>query len=96
MATHTERATKIVEDIAATLAAIDDPTDRAKTAGALLDAVPQLQRTLRETRQAAVLNLRAGGFSHGAVAAALGISRSRAQQIAEGRTSGSHAKQSAS
>lgn len=93
---HAKNANATVEGIKTTLNEITDPTDRAKAAGALLDAVPDLQRALREIRQGAVLELRATGLSHADVAAAIGVSRSRAQQIAEGRTSGSHAKQSAS
>jgi DNA-directed RNA polymerase specialized sigma24 family protein len=75
----------------ATLTAGTDPTDQAKLLGAALAAVPDLQRWLREARQTAVLAMRADGMSHADVAKALGTSRSRAQQIAEGRTTGKRA-----
>lgn len=65
-----------------------DPAKRAKHLGAALDAVPQLQAWLRGERQQAVQEMRAAGMSHGDVAKELGISRARAQQIAEGRTTG--------
>lgn len=93
---HAKNANATVEGIKTTLNEITDPTDRAKAASALLDAIPTLQSALREIRQTAVLELRAQGLSHNEVGIAIGTSRSRAQQIAEGRTSGSHAKQSAS
>lgn len=65
-----------------------DPAKRAQRLGAALDAVPQLQSWLRGERQRAVQEMRDGGASHGDVAKMLGISRARAQQIAEGRTTG--------
>ncbi|MFF5265400.1 hypothetical protein ACFY4C_41510 [Actinomadura viridis] len=77
-----------IQQVIGALRDISDPTDRAKATGAMLDAIPALQRALRELRQSAVRELRAQGFSHAEVAQALGVSRSRAQQIAEGRTSG--------
>lgn len=66
-----------------------DPTARARALTALLDAVPAMQAIIRAARQDAVLELRRDGMSHAGVAAALGVSRSRAQQIAEGRSRGS-------
>lgn len=65
-----------------------DSAARAKQLGVALDAVPQLQAWLRGERQRAVQAMRADGMSHGDVAKVLGISRARAQQIAEGRTTG--------
>lgn len=70
------------------LADTDDPTERAKQAGVALNAVPELQSWLRQVRQEAVLEMRAGGLSHAEVGKQLGVSRARAQQIAEGRTTG--------
>jgi DNA-directed RNA polymerase specialized sigma24 family protein len=70
------------------LAGKSDPTARARTLTRALDAIPHLQAWLRRARQEAVLEMRADGMSHGDVAKALGISRARAQQIAEGKTSG--------
>ncbi|MEE2044389.1 hypothetical protein ABZ234_18380 [Nocardiopsis sp. NPDC006198] len=69
------------------LTSIDPPEDRARAVGEMLKGVPALQRALREARQAAVLEMRAAGASHADVGAALGVSKGRAQQIAEGRTS---------
>ncbi|GHJ04794.1 hypothetical protein TPA0906_66590 [Streptomyces olivaceus] len=73
------------------LAEQGDPTERAKTVGAALQAIPQLQHWLREIRQGAVLELREDGLSHAQIGKELGISRARAQQISEGRTSGKRA-----
>jgi hypothetical protein len=73
------------------LAEQGDPTQRAKDVGAALQAIPELQHWLREIRQAAVREMRDGGMSHADVGAELGISRARAQQIAEGRTTGKRA-----
>ena len=73
------------------LAEQGNPTQRAKEIGAALNAVPDLQRWLREVRQGAVQEMHAAGMSHGEVAKELGISRARAQQIAEGRTTGKRA-----
>ena len=67
---------------------IGDPTDRARAAGAMLEAVPDLQRDLREIRQDAVRELRAQGLTHAEVGAAIGVHRNRAAQIADGRTGG--------
>lgn len=67
------------------------PAQRAKRIGAALDAVPKLQRWLRQVRQEAVQEMRATGLSHADVAKELGVSRARAQQIAEGRTTGKRA-----
>lgn len=92
---HTQNATATIEGIKTTLNEITDPTDRAKAASALLDAIPTLQSALREIRQTAVLELRAQGLSHNEVGIAIGTSRSRAQQIAEGRTSGRTSKRPA-
>jgi len=74
------------------LAAITDPADRAAALNTALAALPDINAELRAARQAAVQELRATrGMSHADVAALLGISRGRAQQIAEGRTTGKRA-----
>lgn len=73
------------------LAEQGDPTQRAKDVGTALQAIPELQHWLREIRQTAVSEMRDDGLSHAQVAAELGISRARAQQIAEGRTTGRRA-----
>lgn len=74
------------------LAEQGDPTDRAKTVGAALQAIPELQHWLREIRQGAVQEMRDDGMSHAEVGKELGLSRARAQQIAEGRTTGKRAE----
>ncbi|GAA2929951.1 sigma-70 family RNA polymerase sigma factor [Streptomyces enissocaesilis] len=75
------------------LAEQGDPIQRAKTVGAALQAIPELQHWLREIRQGVVQEMRDDGLSHAQVAAELSISRARAQQIAEGRTTGKRADQ---
>lgn len=74
------------------MAGSGNATERAKAASTALQAIPALQQWLRELRQTAVKELRADGMSHAQVAAELGISRARAQQIAEGRTTGKRAE----
>ncbi|MCX5598395.1 sigma-70 family RNA polymerase sigma factor [Streptomyces phaeochromogenes] len=74
------------------LAEQGDPIQRAKDVGAALQAIPELQHWLREIRQGAVQEMREDGKSHADVGAELGLSRARAQQIAEGRTTGKRAK----
>lgn len=66
---------------------LTQPAERARVAGALLNSVPTLQKDLRAIRQAAVLDMRRGGASHQVVADELGITRARAAQIADGKTS---------
>lgn len=68
------------------LAEIPDPAERARQVKAALDEMPAIQAELRQLRQAAVLELRAAGLSHADVAKEIGVTRSRAQQIAEGKT----------
>lgn len=70
------------------LAEQSDAAQRAKDVGAALQAIPELQHWLREIRQSAVQEMRDDGLSHADVAKELGTSRARAQQIAEGRTTG--------
>lgn len=65
---------------------IPDPAERALAIGVMLGQVSDLQHQLRQARQDAVLEMRAADMSHADVAAALGVTRSRAQQIALGQT----------
>lgn len=74
------------------LAEQGNPTDRAKAVGDALQAIPELQHWLREIRQGAVQEMREDGMSHAEVGKELGLSRARAQQIAEGRTTGKRAE----
>jgi hypothetical protein len=71
-------------DILTSLAAIDDPAERARALGATLDAVPGYQQWLRLARQQALKDMRAEGMSYATIGKKLGISRARAQQIVEG------------
>ncbi|MEV2274022.1 hypothetical protein AB0I72_00420 [Nocardiopsis sp. NPDC049922] len=74
------------------LTSINDPASRARAAGDMLNSIPALQRALREARQEAVLQMRAAGASHADVATELGITRSRAQGIAEGKSTAARKK----
>ncbi|MFH8531528.1 sigma-70 family RNA polymerase sigma factor [Streptomyces tendae] len=74
------------------LAEQEDPTERAKNVGKVLEAIPALQHWLREVRQGAVQEMRSDGMSHAEVGKQLGLSRARAQQIAEGRATGKRAE----
>jgi DNA-binding transcriptional regulator YiaG len=94
--TTTQNITALTDQLLALVAGQTDPAERARAATAVLDALGskgELQAKLKEMRQAAVVEMRdKGNASHGDVAKALGISRSRAQQIAEGRSKGSSPK----
>ncbi|MFB6392677.1 sigma factor-like helix-turn-helix DNA-binding protein [Polymorphospora lycopeni] len=71
------------------LTAIPDPAKRAVAITKALADLPEVTAELREARQNAVLELRSDqGLSHAQVADLLKVSRARAQQIAEGRTTG--------
>jgi uncharacterized membrane protein len=70
------------------LADIPDATERAKQLSAALAKFPDIQAEMKAARHQAVAEMRAAGMSHADVGAELGVSRSRAQQIAEGRTTG--------
>jgi DNA-directed RNA polymerase specialized sigma subunit len=74
------------------LAEQGDPVQRAKDVSTALQAIPELQHWLREIRQYAVREMRGDGMSHAEVGKELGVSRARAQQIAEGRTTGKRAE----
>jgi|GEM_PF-1284536 len=73
------------------LAEEGDATERAKTVGAALNAVPELQHWLRQVRQRAVQEMHDDGLSYADIGKAIGTSRVRAHQIAEGRTTGKRA-----
>lgn len=91
MAHLDDHTSRIVED----LDAIPDPAERARTAGAMLDKVPTLQQAIREVRQGAVQELRRQGMTFAEVGTAIGVTRGRAQQIAEGKTQSFRKKPSA-
>jgi hypothetical protein len=86
-----ETPPKPFEDLAA-LATADDPTTRARVLGQAIDAMPDLQAWISRARRDAVLGMREEGQSLGDIAKNLDFSRSRAQQIVEGRITGRRAK----
>lgn len=69
----------------ARIEAISDPVERAMEIAKILNEMPNLSHELKAMRQAAILELRAAGWSYGRIGEALGIHRNRVQQIAEGR-----------
>lgn len=87
MATPQQTADTLIEQLTSALTSINDPAYRALVTGALLKSVPSMQSALREIRQGAAQEMRTGGASHADVGKALGVSRARAAQIADGKTS---------
>jgi hypothetical protein len=73
------------------LAEQGDPTERAKSVGAALQAIPELQHWLQEIRQGAVQEMHETGLSYDQIGKELGVHRVRAHQIAKGRTTGKRA-----
>jgi DNA-directed RNA polymerase specialized sigma24 family protein len=71
-----------------TIKQIADPAERARRIGVILGKLPDAMSELRAMRQAAVLELRAQGWSHAQIGEALGIHRNRAAQIADGKPGG--------
>lgn len=67
---------------------ISDPAERAREAGRRLSAIPTWQERLRKIRQAAVVEMKAGGMTYADIGRELGLHRNRAQQILEGRAGG--------
>ncbi|MEV7401755.1 hypothetical protein AB0N93_15350 [Streptomyces sp. NPDC091267] len=68
------------------LAALDDPADRARGAGLLLNSWPEQNARLRALRQEAVVAMRNQKISYRNIAKSLGISLARVQQIEVGET----------
>lgn len=66
--------------------AIEDPAERAREIGVVLNRMPDVMAELRQLRQDAVKELRAQGLSHQAIADRIGVSRNRAANIAAGLT----------
>ncbi|MEU0675450.1 hypothetical protein ABZ330_21665 [Streptomyces sp. NPDC006172] len=79
-----EREVQIVLEAVHSLAALDDPAERARRAGRLLAELPDQQARLREIRQAAVVAMRAQNVSYRQIAKQLGLSLARVQQIEAG------------
>lgn len=68
------------------LAVMQDEIAKARGAGQLLKELPDEQKRLRKIRRDAVLKLRSEKVSYRKIAAALGISLARVQQIEAGET----------
>ncbi|GAA0705156.1 hypothetical protein GCM10010193_70260 [Kitasatospora atroaurantiaca] len=81
---HEEEEVKRVVETVDSLEAVEDPTERARRAGALLAQWPLQHSRLREIRQAAVVDLRNQQVSYRTIAKTLGISVARVQQIEAG------------
>lgn len=77
-----------VEDLVSGVAAIEDPVDRFKRAGSLLAVWTDQQGKLSDLRQAVVVDLRAQKVSYRKIAALLGVSLVRVQQIEKGLAAG--------
>ncbi|WP_433329913.1 hypothetical protein [Spirillospora sp. CA-294931] len=87
-----QQVNEAVRSFSGTFMDIEDPATRGRALTALLEAIPDLQADLRGARQSDVLQLRRAGLSHAEVGAAIGTSRGRAAQIADGRAGGKEAK----
>jgi DNA-directed RNA polymerase specialized sigma24 family protein len=81
---HEDEEVKRVVDTVDSLHTVEDPTERARRAGALLAEWPVQAARLREIRQAAVQDLRTDQVSYRNIAKALGLSVARVQQIEAG------------
>lgn len=77
-----------VEDLVSGVAAIEDPVDRFKRAGGLLAVWTDQQGKLSEMRQQVVSQMRAEKVPYRKIAALLGISLVRVQQIEKGLAAG--------
>ncbi|MCX5587570.1 hypothetical protein [Streptomyces erythrochromogenes] len=86
MTDQPEEVQRLVEAIKA-LEAIEDDTEAARAATAVLDAWPDYHAQLRELRQRRVLALKAQGKTWAQIAdeALGGVHPTRAQQIAQGK-----------
>ena len=86
MTTNDDDINQAISQVAKTVATRRDATERAIAAGNALEAIPGLQTELREIRQAAVQDMHTAAASWADVGSALGVTRARAKQIAEGKT----------
>lgn len=71
--------------------ALPEAADRAKLLGDILNAIPEIQRTVRAERQAEVLSMRAAGLKDAEIAEQLGLHWARVSAIARGATDGGSA-----
>lgn len=79
-------------DVIERIKAIEDPAERAREVGAVLNALRGSSAQLRILRQEAVVELRRQGWTYARIGEELGLHRNRVQQIAEGRTGRSDAR----
>lgn len=85
MADRDQEVQQVLDAIDA-LGDAETPAARAKRLTQLLDAMPEKQAKVREMRQQAVTEMKAGGMSLRAIAAELDISFGRVRDIIEGVT----------
>ena len=82
-----EEAQRVFDAIAA-LGEIADPTERAKEIGAVLKNLPDRNKSLKELRQAAVVEMLAReGATYRSVAEELGVHFTTVQAIVKGHSS---------
>lgn len=91
MTTAEQTITTLLAQLLHAVESITDPAERARLATVALNGIADstspatgVQARLKTARHTAVQQLRANGASHADVAAALGVTRARAQQIATG------------
>lgn len=84
MSPHRDKINAATDDVTAYLNRIPTPAERARAAGEMLEAAPELPTALREVRQTAVAEMRATGLSFAELGAELGVTRARAKQILDG------------
>lgn len=75
-------------DLVSDLEAVEDPVDRFKRASKLLEAWPDQQSRISDMRREVVLSLRRDKVSYRKIAALLGMSLVRIQQIEKGLSAG--------
>lgn len=79
-----EREVRIVLGVVESLEVLDDPAERARRAGRLLAELPDQQARLRRIRQEAIAVMREQNVPYRQIAAQLGLSLARVQQIERG------------
>lgn len=75
-------------DAVAALADITDPTERAKAAGDLTEAVRETAPAVARIRQESIKALRAAGLTYRKIGDELGIHFTRVKQIETGQSTG--------
>ena len=77
---------RLLEDLVSALGAIEDPADRFRRAGKLLEAWTDQQQALKQMRQQIITDLRKKKVSYRTIAQELKISVARVQQIEKGES----------